>query len=73
MDSELRIATHNSIPNQEYALYGSILDGQVETLIHRLKGLCGTMPGNGDPFEDHYLTYTFSKNHPLLWQFQEQG
>ena len=61
MDPLLKIATFNNIPNQEYALYGSVLDEQVENLLYRLKGLCGTLPGNGDPFSDHYLSYSFSK------------
>ncbi|OQV21833.1 putative Mediator of RNA polymerase II transcription subunit 18 [Hypsibius exemplaris] len=87
MDPLLKIATFNSIPNQEYALYGSVLESQVDTLLHRLKGLCGTLPGNGDPFEDHYISYSFKHVSPPIvvrtarsliqnvvpWKFQYYG
>ncbi|XP_055331235.1 mediator of RNA polymerase II transcription subunit 18-like [Paramacrobiotus metropolitanus] len=66
MDPDLKIATHNSIPNQEYALYGSVLESEMETLLHRLRGLCGTMPGNGEPFEDHCVIYSFKHISPPI-------
>ncbi|GAV03606.1 hypothetical protein RvY_14002 [Ramazzottius varieornatus] len=58
MDPDLKIAAFNNIPNQEYALFGSVLEAHLETLLHRLKGLCGQLPGNAEPFQDHYLIYS---------------
>jgi len=41
------------IPNQEYLLQGSILDGAVDVLLHRLRGLCDNVDAGPETFHDH--------------------
>ncbi|XP_059619679.1 mediator of RNA polymerase II transcription subunit 18 [Phlebotomus argentipes] len=48
----------NIIPNQEYLLQGSILDSQVEHLLHRLKGLCDNVDSGPEPFHDHEICFS---------------
>lgn len=43
----------NIIPNQEYLLQGSILDGNVHILLHRLRGLCDNTDVGLEQFHDH--------------------
>lgn len=36
----------------EYLLFGSVTDGNVSTLLHRLRGLCDYASSGGTPFTD---------------------
>ncbi len=40
MEALTQAMNFNIVPDQEYLLQGSILDGHVDTLKHRLRGLC---------------------------------
>ncbi|KAJ6634809.1 Mediator of RNA polymerase II transcription subunit 18 [Pseudolycoriella hygida] len=55
----LSAAIHcNIIPQHEYLLQGSILDSQVEHLLHRLKGLCDNVDAGPEPFHDHEVCFS---------------
>lgn len=49
------------MPPQEYLLQGSILDGSVEVLLHRLRGLCDNADSPTEGFHDHEMVYSLSK------------
>lgn len=50
----------NIVPNQEYLLQGSILDSNVEILLHRLRGLCDNTDVGLESFHDHEACFVLS-------------
>jgi len=48
----------NIIPDQEYLLQGSVLDGQVEVLNHRLKGLCDNVDIGQETFHEKEMVFS---------------
>ncbi|NP_001171790.1 mediator of RNA polymerase II transcription subunit 18 [Saccoglossus kowalevskii] len=49
-------STMSSPSMQEYLLQGSILDSALESLLHRLRGLCDNVEGP-ETFHDHEMVY----------------
>ena len=70
----------NIIPDQEYLLQGSILDGHVEVLTHRLRGLCDNVIGSGPPnfaeqFTEREMVFSIRTqgSQPLSLRVRKQG
>lgn len=71
MDSLSHALNCNIIPNQEYLLQGSILDNQVEHLLHRLKGLCDNVDTGPESFHDHEICFSLRvPNQPAQLQLR---
>ncbi|XP_077994987.1 mediator of RNA polymerase II transcription subunit 18-like [Glandiceps talaboti] len=56
---------------QEYLLQGSVLDSALESLLHRLRGLCDNLETVPETFHDHEMVYilrgnTTSQSSPVL-------
>ncbi|CAN8026528.1 unnamed protein product [Ixodes persulcatus] len=45
------------IPQQEYLLQGSIMDGACEVLLHRLRGLCDNSDSPIESFHDYEMVF----------------
>jgi len=58
MDSLTAAMQHNIIPDQEYLLQGSILDSHVETLNHRLRGLCDNVDIGKETFHEKEMVFS---------------
>ena len=67
----------NIIPDQEYLLQGSILDGHVDVLSHRLRGLCDNVSGmvSSDQFSERELVFTIrsAQSQPLSLRVRKTG
>ncbi|XP_014218885.1 mediator of RNA polymerase II transcription subunit 18 [Copidosoma floridanum] len=64
MDSLSVALKSKIIPNQEYFLQGSVLDSAVETLLHRLRGLCDNIDTGPEQFNDHEMCFSIRKGPP---------
>ncbi|KAG0425670.1 hypothetical protein HPB47_027184 [Ixodes persulcatus] len=52
------------IPQQEYLLQGSIMDGACEVLLHRLRGLCDNSDSPIESFHDYEMVFQIRKTAP---------
>ena len=64
MDSLSAALKSKIIPNQEYFLQGSVLDSAVETLLHRLRGLCDNVDTGPEQFHDHEMCFSIRRGPP---------
>lgn len=62
MDSLSTALKSNIVPNKEYLLQGSVLDGSVETLLHRLRGLCDNVDTGPESFYDMEMCFSLRGN-----------
>ena len=53
----------STTPQQyEHLLFGSVTDGELTPLLHRLRGLCDYSTAGGLPFVDREIGYKIGSN-----------
>lgn len=56
-----------SVGQNEFSLYGSVIDDAYEALLHKLRGFCDNSYEQPHKFHDHEMVYTISMTFILLF------
>lgn len=64
LDALTSAVSSKIVPNTEFLLEGSIVDGSVEVLIHRLRGLCDNTDVGPETFHDHEACFQLISSGP---------